>query len=166
MTKRTTPARQAREKRDAEIRALHRAEPDLTQRAIADRFGVSVGLVNNAINAEVPVIAVHNGNRTLVQYTRATEPGVSVTPRPVPLADPVDVPPFPTECLPAPIAAMVAAVAEATQTDEAMVGTCALAALAACCGGHAEIEVRSGWREILVLFLATIADPANANHLC
>jgi replicative DNA helicase len=79
--------------------------------------------------------------------------------RPIPLSDPVVLPPFPTDSLPEPIAAMVSAVAEATQTDEAMAGTSALSVLAACCGGHAEIQVRSGWREILVLFTATVAEP-------
>jgi replicative DNA helicase len=46
---------------------------------------------------------------------------------------------------------MVRAVAEATQTDPAMAGTSALSALATCAGGHAEIEIRSGWREPLCL---------------
>ena len=40
-----------------------------------------------------------------------------------------------------------------------MAGTSALSALAACAGGHAEIEIRSGWREPLCLYTATVAEP-------
>ena len=78
---------------------------------------------------------------------------------PVPLTRFVQIPPFPVDSLPAPVAAMVRAVAEATQTDPAMAGTSALSALAACAGGHAEIEIRSGWREPLCLYTATVAEP-------
>jgi replicative DNA helicase len=89
--------------------------------------------------------------------------GAMTTPRsgdqPVPLTDPVVLPPFPVDALPEPVAAMVSAVAEATQTDPAMAGTAALSVLAGCCGGHAEVEVRSGWREILALHTATVAEP-------
>ena len=60
---------------------------------------------------------------------------------------------------PKPIADMVDAVAEATQTDPAMPATSALSALSACTGGHAEIEIRRGWREPLILYTATIAAP-------
>ncbi|MGV0790485.1 YfjI family protein [Mycolicibacterium sp. XJ1819] len=78
---------------------------------------------------------------------------------PIPLARVVELPPFPIDSMPAPIADMVRAVAEATQTDPAMAGTSALSALSACTGGHAEIEVRPGWREPLNLYTATIAGP-------
>ena len=54
---------------------------------------------------------------------------------------------------------MVHAVAEATQTDPAMAATSALSALSGCTGGHAEIEIRAGWREPLNLYTATIAVP-------
>ena len=40
--------------------------------------------------------------------------------------------------------------AEATQTDPAMAGTAALSALSACAGGHAEVEIRAGWRRTTV----------------
>jgi len=78
---------------------------------------------------------------------------------PEPLTRAVVVPPFPVGCLPAAIADMVQAVSEATQTDPAMAGTSALSALAACTGGHAEIEIREGWREPLCLYTATVARP-------
>jgi replicative DNA helicase len=78
---------------------------------------------------------------------------------PVPLARCVQLPPFPVDRLPAPIAEMVRAVSEATQTDPAMAGTSALSALSACTGGHAEIEIRAGWREPLCLYTITIALP-------
>lgn len=78
---------------------------------------------------------------------------------PVPLTQTVELPPFPVEAFPEPIAAMVNALAEATQTDPAMPAVSALTALAACSGGHGEIEIRPGWREPLVLYTATIAHP-------
>lgn len=81
-------------------------------------------------------------------------------PDPIPLtAASVPATPFPTHVLPAPVAAMVAAVAEATQTDEAMAATSALTVLAAAAGGRAEVEARPGWREVLALHTATIARP-------
>ncbi len=79
--------------------------------------------------------------------------------QPVPLTRSAMVPEFPVSSLPGQIADMVAAVSEATQTDPAMAGTSALSALAACTGGHAEVEVRAGWREPLCLYTATVAGP-------
>jgi hypothetical protein len=78
---------------------------------------------------------------------------------PIPLTDKAAAPAFPVGSLPKPIADMVCAVAEATQTDPAMAGTSALSALSACTGGHAEIQIRQGWREPLNIYTATIADP-------
>jgi replicative DNA helicase len=75
----------------------------------------------------------------------------------IPLISAVEMPEFPVDSFPEPIAAMVRGVSQATQTDLAMPGTSALSALSACTGGHAEIEVRSGWREPLCLYTATIA---------
>jgi replicative DNA helicase len=80
-------------------------------------------------------------------------------PDPIPLTDKAEIPLFPVGSLPRPIADMVNAVAEATQTDPAMPGTSALSALSACTGGHAEIEIRQGWREPLNIYTAAIADP-------
>ena len=78
---------------------------------------------------------------------------------PTPLTYRVKVPDFPVDDLPKPVADMVNAVAEATQTDPAMAATSALSALATCTGGYAEIENRSDWREGLNLYTATIATP-------
>jgi replicative DNA helicase len=78
---------------------------------------------------------------------------------PIPLTQTVPIPAFPVGALPGPIAEMVHAVAEATQTDPAMPATSALSALSACTGGHAEIEIRGGWREPCNLYTATIAAP-------
>jgi hypothetical protein len=60
---------------------------------------------------------------------------------PIPLASAPPIPPFPTDALPPVIAAMVSAVAESTQTDRAMAGTCALSVLSA-----APMVVRRGFR--------------------
>ncbi len=78
---------------------------------------------------------------------------------PVPLTQAVVLPPFPVEALPTPFANMVRALSEATQTDPAMAATSALSALSACVGGRVEVEIRSGWREPLNLYTATIAAP-------
>ena len=77
---------------------------------------------------------------------------------PIPLTRTVPIPPFPTDALPGPIADMVTALAEATQTDPGMPGTSALSVLSACTGGHAVIEIRPGWREPLNAYLTTIAE--------
>jgi hypothetical protein len=78
---------------------------------------------------------------------------------PIPLTAQVPISPFPLDALPGPISAMVTAVAEFTQTDPAMAGTVAISVLSACNGGHAEIEIRGGWREPLNTFSANIAYP-------
>ncbi len=78
---------------------------------------------------------------------------------PIPLTPHAAVPPFPVGSFPKPVAAMITAVAEFTQTDPAMAGTSALSALSACTGGHALIEVRGGWREPMNTYTATVAHP-------
>lgn len=83
----------------------------------------------------------------------------SLADTPVPLTQHIEIPPFPVDSLPDAIADMVRGVSEATQTDPAMAGTSALSALAGCIGGHAEIEIRPGWREPLCIYTATIAAP-------
>ena len=81
------------------------------------------------------------------------------TPDPIPLHTDVVVPTFPVDAFPGPVADMVNAVSESTQTDSAMPGTSALSVLSACTGGYAVIEIRGGWREPLNLYSATIAAP-------
>ena len=78
---------------------------------------------------------------------------------PIPLIQPVPIPPFPVDAFPEAIADMVNEVAEATQTDPAMAATSVISALSACAGGHAEIEIRSGWREPLCTYTTTVAEP-------
>lgn len=78
---------------------------------------------------------------------------------PIPLTESPALPDFPFTMLPPKIAAMIEETATATQTDPAMAGTSALTALSACTGGHAQIEVRAGWREPLNIFAATINAP-------
>lgn len=82
-----------------------------------------------------------------------------MTAEPVPLSRRRQLPPFPVDALPAPLAAMVAAVAEFTQTDPGMAGTSAIGMLAAAAGGRVQIEATDGWREPLNLFTATVAGP-------
>lgn len=78
---------------------------------------------------------------------------------PIPVTFGAMLPAFPTDALPDTYRAMVEATAEATQTDPAMAGTTCLAVLAAAAGGRAELEVRKGWREQLVLYTVVVAQP-------
>ncbi|KMO79884.1 MULTISPECIES: YfjI family protein [Mycolicibacterium] len=78
---------------------------------------------------------------------------------PIPLASTIALPPFPTDSLPEPYANMVRAISEACQVDPAMPGVSALSVLSGCIGGHAEIELRPGWREPLHIFTVTVAAP-------
>jgi replicative DNA helicase len=78
---------------------------------------------------------------------------------PIPLTQTAPIPPFPVDALPEPIVDMVRAESEATQTDPAMAGTSALSTISACTGGHAQIEIRTGWREPLNIYTSSIAAP-------
>jgi hypothetical protein len=80
-------------------------------------------------------------------------------PPPVPLIETGPLPEFPVKAMPTPVAEMVTAVAEFTQTDRGMAGTTAVTMLAAAAGGRVEIEVRPGWREPLCLYTVTVAQP-------
>jgi replicative DNA helicase len=66
---------------------------------------------------------------------------------------------FPVDALPGSVAAMVDAIAVATQTDGAMAGVAALGVLSACAGGRAQVEVRRGWREPVNVYCAVVAAP-------
>lgn len=94
----------------------------------------------------------------VTQMPPATEPP-AFTEDPIPLTLKAVAAKFPVSDFPAPIAAMISAVAEATQTDPAMAGTSALTVLAAAAGGRVEVKVRSGWTEPLCLYCATVAGP-------
>jgi replicative DNA helicase len=78
---------------------------------------------------------------------------------PIPLTEPVPIPPFPVDAFPEVVANMIRDISEAMQTDPAMAGTCAISALSGCAGGHVDIEIRPGWREPLNTFTAITAEP-------
>ena len=88
------------------------------------------------------------------------EPAGAPPEAPIPLTEPVPVPPFPVDALPDVIARKVVELAEFTQTDPAMAATSALSVLSASAGGCARIQVRPGWVEPLNLYTSTIARPA------
>jgi replicative DNA helicase len=90
----------------------------------------------------------------------ATEPSL-FDGDPIPLVHIRAVETFPMDALPEVYRSMVEAVAEATQTDVAMAAVTALTVLAAAAGGRTEVEARSGWREPLCLYTATIARPGD-----
>jgi hypothetical protein len=78
---------------------------------------------------------------------------------PMPLRAVTTLPSFPADAFPPVLADMVGAVAEATQTDVAMPGTCVIGVLSAAVGGRVEIEARPGWREGLNTYTVTVAGP-------
>ncbi|GCD44125.1 YfjI family protein [Streptomyces paromomycinus] len=80
---------------------------------------------------------------------------------PVPLAARRDLPPFPVDALPDWLAAMVAAVAEETQTPLDLAGCLALAVIATAAGGRVTVCVRGHWREPLNIYTAVALDPGN-----
>ncbi|WNM28088.1 DUF3987 domain-containing protein [Demequina capsici] len=68
---------------------------------------------------------------------------------------------FPTDALPEPLAAWVAAIAWQYQTDSALPAVACLAALSTAVGGTVTITPRQGWTEAAAnLYLAAAADPA------
>jgi replicative DNA helicase len=99
--------------------------------------------------------------RAVPDTTVETFDSATATPEsdPIPLTEPVPVPPFPVDAFPTVIANMVRDISEAMQTDPAMAGTCAISALSGCAGGHVDIEIRPGWREPLNTFTAITAEP-------
>lgn len=68
---------------------------------------------------------------------------------------------LPSEPLPSPLREHVDSVAAFTQTPTGLPLTLGLAACSAAVAGKAVVEVRSGWREPLNLYLAAVLDPAN-----
>ena len=79
----------------------------------------------------------------------------------VPLQRPGALPPFPVTALPQWGTAMVAAVAEATQTPPDLPGVVYLGTLAAAAGGRAEVEVQPHWREPLNIYAAPAMTPGS-----
>ena len=77
---------------------------------------------------------------------------------PVPFNE-VHTPDFPTEKLPAPLAAMVKCLAESTQTPEEMSGLLSLGVLATAFQSRYEVQITPDWREPLCLYCAAVAPP-------
>ena len=89
----------------------------------------------------------------------ATSGSTTSGPEPIPLTHRVEVPAFPVDALPKPIADMVNARGRGHPDRSGDGGHAALSALSACTGGHAVIELRSGWREPLNIYTVAIAEP-------
>lgn len=73
--------------------------------------------------------------------------------------DTIEIPDFPTEYLPEPVALFVTYLAEATQTKEEMGGTLALGILATAFQKRYEIAVTADWTEPLCGFFVAVAPP-------
>lgn len=78
--------------------------------------------------------------------------------QPIPFYE-ISTPSFPTESLPAPIAAFVEALSESTQTPEEMSAVLSLGVLSTTLQGKFEVEIHSDWREPLNLYTVAIAPP-------
>lgn len=78
---------------------------------------------------------------------------------PIPFND-MEIPAFPTECLPHQVERMVEALAESTQTPEAMAGILSLAVLSTLFQSRYEVLVTPDWIEPLSLFCVAVAAPA------
>lgn len=79
--------------------------------------------------------------------------------QPIPLEQ-ADLPPFPVNALPKPIADYVQALSESVQAPVDMAGTAALAVLAVCAQGKYHIYGKSDWSEPLNLFAVVVAEPS------
>ena len=77
---------------------------------------------------------------------------------PVPF-DTIQTPDFPTDALPAPVAAFVEALAESTQTPEEMAGILSLGILATAFQSRYEVEITLDWKEPLCLYPVAVAPP-------
>lgn len=73
--------------------------------------------------------------------------------------DPFVTPEFPIESLPAPIAALVEALADSTQTPVEMSAALSLGVLATAFQSRYTVEITSDWKEPLCLYIAVIARP-------
>jgi transposase len=75
-----TQKRLAREKRNEEIRALHRDQPDLSRGDIAARFKLSVATINNVINSTNGTAPMPDDTTTTqIVPQKTTEPGAIET---------------------------------------------------------------------------------------
>lgn len=75
--------------------------------------------------------------------------------------DEVNLPDFPVDTLPEPVAAFVEALAETTQTPLEMGGLLSLGVLAMAFQRRHSVEVNSDWREPLSLYTVAVAPPAD-----
>jgi len=80
---------------------------------------------------------------------------------PTPLGRQTAIPPFPVEVLPASLGQYVTAVAEATQTPPDLAAMLILSVLATAAARKVVVEVRSGWREPVNLYIAVAMPPGS-----
>lgn len=71
----------------------------------------------------------------------------------------IETPEFPVECLPAPVAAFVEALAESTQTPTEMSAVLSLGILSTAIQHRLQVEITPDWREPLCLYPVAVAPP-------
>lgn len=85
-------------------------------------------------------------------YSTGLEAGPDSWPHPAPLAERIELPPFPADALPPPLRAWAQAQALALQVPIELPAFQALAAISTCVARRVAIEVRPGWQEPLNTF--------------
>ncbi|MDT0303984.1 YfjI family protein [Streptomonospora wellingtoniae] len=108
----------------------------------------------NGLNADGVLADLHGQHPT-------TQPEPAQWEAPVPLGTTRRLPAFPTEELPDWVAAMVAGIAEETQTPADLAGCISLAALSTAAGGRALVQVRGTYTEPVNLFTVVAMPPAS-----
>lgn len=103
---------------------------------------------------------IFTGGRTQTQREapKGQELAAQEWEEPIPF-DSISAPDFPTESLPAPVAAFVEALAESTQTPDEMAAVLSLGILATAFQSRYEVEITPDWKEPLCLYPVAIAPP-------
>ena len=87
------------------------------------------------------------------------EPGDEDWPEPIPLDHVGELPPFPLQVLPAPLAEWAQAVAVSAQVPVDLPALLGLSVVSALCAKRFDVEVRDGWVEPVNLYVAVVLPP-------
>ena len=99
------------------------------------------------------------GVKAPIALLRKAQKGPVLWETPIPF-DEIELPAFPADALPDPIADYVNAVAESTQTPPDMAGTAALAIIALAMQGKYKVRAKEDWVEPVNLYVVIVAEPA------
>lgn len=97
--------------------------------------------------------------RTWLGVVDPASSGSASWPDPIPLGEPLGVPAFPSDSLPAELNDFARSLAEATQTPLDLAGVLALVQSGAALAGKCEVQIRPGWIEPMNLFGVVVLPP-------